>query len=81
MQSVTKDSVIAIVVVLILSGLIPALTAIADMPTGAFDDIGWWEGVGEDALRGCAKGGLSALAVVASLYGIEVRNQIRAGRE
>jgi hypothetical protein len=70
---------LTVVMLIVLSGLIGPLTSLADMPAGALTDADWWTSIGEQAVRGLATGAVSAIAVVASAYGIEVRAQRRAG--
>jgi len=72
-----KVTPLTVVLLIVLSGLIGPLTSLADMPAGALTDADWWTSIGEQAVRGLATGAVSAIAVVASAYGIEIRNQRR----
>ncbi|MCX7618275.1 hypothetical protein [Tepidiforma sp.] len=64
---------------IVLSGLLGPLASLSELPAGALTDGGWWVGIGEQAIRGLASGGLAAVAVIASAYGIEVRSRVRSG--
>lgn len=71
---------LTIALLIVLTGAIGPLTSLADMPDGALTDGSWWRAIGEQAVRGLATGGVSAIAVVASAYGIEVRAARKAER-
>lgn len=68
---------LSIGLLIVLSGLLGPLSSLSEMPAGAISDASWWRGIGEQAVRGLATGALSAVAVVASAYGIELRNRAR----
>ncbi|GIV82466.1 MAG: hypothetical protein KatS3mg051_2149 [Anaerolineae bacterium] len=69
---------LTIILLIVLSGAIGPLTELADMPDGALTSTDWWVRIGEQAVRGLATGALSAVAVVASAYGIEIRGRTRS---
>lgn len=72
-----KVTPVSIVILILLSGIIGPLSTMAEMPGGALTDSAWWTVIGEQAIRGIASGGLAAVAVIASAYGIEVRNRMK----